>query len=121
MGGAHGMGQIGCDGYYIGKYPSINRVYNEWKLIAEAWHFLKLRCQLWNTEYGESSDSDSESIIPTPIVEFIIQNGTVATIKPKKVLKYQRTIPLFNPLVLTTNGLNGVVNCLILNKRLDYL
>lgn len=83
IGGPHGWcswdGTIGCDGFNIGKYSSIEEVHKEWLLIAQKWPNLKLRCQLWN---GEEEDTK-------PVVEFIIDNGTVQIIKPTTELKHQ--------------------------------
>lgn len=82
-------GTIGCDGYNIGKYPTIKDVYDEWKLIAQTWNFLKLRCQLWNVEYNQD---DSEAEQPKPVVEFIIENGYVTVINPNTCLKYSTKV-----------------------------
>jgi len=84
--GPHGWcswnGDIGCDGYNIGKYPSVDSVLKEWKLIANTWKFLELNCQLWNCEYGEEGK---------PVVEFIIKNGEVIVNKPNSVLFHRKT------------------------------
>jgi hypothetical protein len=97
IGGPHGWcswdGTIGCGDYNIGKYPSVKRVFEEWKLIASTWPFLKLRCQLWSDEeesnYNNDSDSYSDNIKESrPLIEYIIENGTVSLIKPKRKLNF---------------------------------
>lgn len=110
IGGPHGWcswdGQIGCDGYNIGKYPSVKSVYKEWKQIAAAWPFLKLRCQLWNKGYGEDSDSDDEDSHPRPVIEYIIKDGNVTVIEPIKKLRHACTVSSF-PVVLMRYGERG--------------
>lgn len=104
IGGPHGWcswdGHIGCDGYNIGKYPSVKSVYKEWKQIATTWPFLKLRCQLWNKGYGEE-DSHQR-----PVIEYIIENGNVTVIEPKKKLRHPCAVSSF-PVVLIRNGERG--------------
>lgn len=119
VGGPHGWcfwdGTIGCDGYNIGKWPSVKTVLKEWKLIAHTWPFLKLKCQLWDEEDDDEPDDnepddddeedddeedddepdddvlDEDNYIQKgshkPIVEFQIQDGTVSLVKPKNILK----------------------------------
>jgi len=77
IGGPHGWcnwdGVIGCHNYNIGKWPSVEDVYNEWKIIAKAFPFLELRCQLMNHEVScEDLVEKSE-----PVVEFRISKGKV--------------------------------------------
>lgn len=88
IGGPHGWcdwnGNIGCNNYNIGKYPSATEVLEEWKLIAKAFPFLELKCQLFNCESGE------DDITPEALIQFNIKNGKVTTSKPKKVLLYPR-------------------------------
>jgi len=93
IGGPHGWcnwdGTIGCHGYNIGNWPTVESVYNEWKLIAKTWPFLKLRCQLWNGENNidyDSDDSLDNYIEQGPVVEFIIEKGCVSLAEPR-VLK----------------------------------
>ncbi|CAH6419301.1 Hypothetical protein HVR_LOCUS502 [uncultured virus] len=87
IGGPHGWcswdGIIGTDGYNIGKWPSVDTVFNEWTRIAEAWPFLKLRCQLWNCECDSDHDDDDEPA--EPIVEYLIENGTVTMVDPTQL------------------------------------
>lgn len=110
IGGPHGWcswnGHIGCDGYNIGKYPSVEEIYEEWKSIAATWPFLKLRCQIWNKGYGEESDSDEEDSHPRPVVEYVIENGTVTALVPKKKLRHSCSVSSI-PAILMTNGERG--------------
>lgn len=99
IGGPHGWcnwyGSIGCDGYNIGKWPNVKSVFEEWNLIAKTWPFLNLRCQLWNTEYD---DEDSDC---SPVIEFVVANGSVSVINPIKVLYHTKTTGYaFNSLML---------------------
>lgn len=85
--GPHGWcsweGKIGCDGYNIGKYPTVESVLEEWKLIANTWKFLDLKCQLWDGEYYEEESR--------PVIEFIVKNGEVTSCSPKNVLFHEKT------------------------------
>lgn len=75
IGGPHGwcdwQGHIECSNYNIGKYPSATEVYEEWLLIAQAFPFLDLRCQLLDGEISESQE-------PCIQVEYTIRNGNVS-------------------------------------------
>lgn len=88
IGGSHGWcswdGTIRCSNYNIGKWPSVQEVYDDWVSIASEFPFLDLRCQLMNEEAGES-----ESI--KPLVEFRIKDGKVLISEPEEIL----TIPSF--------------------------
>lgn len=85
IGGPHGWcswnGRIGCSNYNIGKWPSVEDVYNEWVIIAEAFPFLDLKCQLMNCEAGENEE-------PKPVVEYEIKNGKVKLYESKEILDY---------------------------------
>lgn len=91
IGGAHGWchwgGNIGCNNYNIGKWPSVEDVYNEWKIIAKAFPYLDLTCQLVNHE------ADCEDMVddPRPLVNFIVKNGKVRMKQPDGYL----SIPSF--------------------------
>jgi len=71
IGGPHGWcdwdGTIGCSNYNIGKWPDVDQVRDEWKLIAAAFPFLCLTAQLVPNE-GES---------PEAVVTFTVANGGV--------------------------------------------
>lgn len=77
--GPHGWcdwdGNIFCNSYNIGKHPSVDAVANDWMEIASAFPMLKLRSQLLSEETTQADDS-------VPLVEFIIENGTVTVRKP---------------------------------------
>jgi hypothetical protein len=81
IGGPHGWinwdGSIAYGGHNIGKYPSAETVFNEWKLIAEAFPFLDLRCQLMNAEACEDG---------VPVIEYVINNGTVTAKEPTEII-----------------------------------
>lgn len=81
IGGPHGwcdwQGNIGCRNYNIGKYPSVQEVYEEWKAIAEAFPFLELTCQLMSHEAGPEDGIDK------PLVEYRVSNGRVIMVNPK--------------------------------------
>ncbi len=71
-------GNIGCNTYNIGKWPNYEEVLREWTLIAETFPFLDLECQLLD---GESCEDNA-----TPLVQFSIANGKVASFVPVKKL-----------------------------------
>ena len=82
VGGAHGWcdwnGNIGCNNYNIGKWPSVEEVYNEWKLIAKAFPYLDLTCQLMNHESSCADMVDD----PKPLINFVVKNGRVRMKEP---------------------------------------
>jgi hypothetical protein len=84
IGGAHGWcdwnGNIGTSNYNIGKWPSVEEVYNDWGQIAEAFPFLELTCQLQNSESGD------DDVIAAPVVEFQIKKGKVKMINPTELI-----------------------------------
>lgn len=73
VGGPHGWcnwnGDVFCNSYNIGKWPEVREVAAEWGMIAEAFPFLDLRCQLFR---GETGDDHNE-----PVVEFVVSQGVV--------------------------------------------
>jgi len=86
IGGPHGWcnwdGTISACNYNIGKWPAIEDVYNEWKLVAKTFPFLDLKCQLLNHEqcFPETVNN------PGPIIEFHVKGGRVKMSIPSKVL-----------------------------------
>lgn len=82
IGGPHGWcswsGYICTTSYNIGKWPSVDDVAREWRLIARAFPKLKLKCQLYSGETCE------EQIVP--LVEFSVSKGRVTVLRPKKEL-----------------------------------
>ena len=84
IGGAHGWchwdGGIGTSNYNIGKWPSVEEVYNDWVQIAEAFPFLELTSQLQNSEVGD------DDAIAVPVVEFKIKDGKVEMFYPTELI-----------------------------------
>ena len=84
IGGPHGwcdwQGNIHTRNYNIGKWPSVEEVYNDWVTIAEAFPFLDLRCQLLNSEAGEEVDEQK------PVVEFVVKDGKVEMVEPNGLI-----------------------------------
>ena len=84
IGGAHGWchwdGNIGTSNYNIGKWPSVEEVYNDWVQIAEAFPFLELTSQLQNSEVGD------DDAIAVPVVEFKIKDGKVEMFNPTELI-----------------------------------
>lgn len=81
--GPHGWcnwdGEIFSNNYNIGKWPSVETVYNEWKLIAKNFPFLNLKCQLYNGEHFEDGIK--------PIIEYRVKDGRVSMSIPKDELE----------------------------------
>lgn len=75
QGWCHPDGEIGY-GYNIGKWPEVNEVYDEFKLIAETFPFLELECTLMRDEYCEQSESNH------PIISFLVRDGEVECVDP---------------------------------------
>jgi hypothetical protein len=64
----------------IGKWPSVESVFNEWCLIAEAFPFLKLTCQLFNDEVINATDSRKA------VVQYTVEGGKVILSEPRDIL-----------------------------------
>lgn len=80
VGGPHGWcdwnGTIFTNSYNIGKYPSVEDVRDEWKLILKAFPFLNLTCVLFDRETCETGG--------VPIVSYTVRNKRVTvTLSPK--------------------------------------
>jgi len=75
-------GKIYTSNYNIGTWPSVEEVYDEWCVIAEAFPFLRLKAQLLNVE---SDTSDIETVLE-PVVEFHIESGTVTMVAPETMI-----------------------------------
>ena len=88
IGGPHGWcdwsGDIHSTNYNIGKWPSVEEVRADWAAIAEAFPFLRLRCQLWSGEAGVSNI--------VPLIEFVVARGKVRTITPRTTLLYPKDL-----------------------------
>lgn len=81
IGGPHGWcdwnGRIFCNNFNIGKYPDVETVFNEWKIIAKAFPYLNLKCQLFDGESCEDNIS--------PVVEYVVKNGKVKIQLPTNI------------------------------------
>ena len=101
IGGPYGwinwQGQIGCNSFNIGKWPSHERVLCEWELIAKEWPELNFRSQLVPDE------GDAEF----PAVEYVIDHGKVTVIEnPTLKLEPKSTgllLPEDQDIILDTN------------------
>jgi hypothetical protein len=84
IGGPHGWvdwdGIIGCSTFNIGKWPSVEKVLEEWKLIASTWPELEFQSQLIADE-GKGE----------PVVDFHISGGEVRMAEPVEVLEGSAT------------------------------
>lgn len=84
IGGPHGWcdweGNIEACNYNIGKWPSIQEVYDDWVKIAEAFPYLELKSQLLDGEIY------NDGLQPTPIVEFKISGGKVDMYENSEIL-----------------------------------
>ena len=91
IGGPHGWcnwdGAIGCSSYNIGKWPTIEDVLAEWKTIAAAFPFLKLKSQLFSGEHDEEELK--------PVIQFNIADGqaTIATIESLGMIRDPLSLP----------------------------
>jgi hypothetical protein len=77
MGGPHGwVHPSGLIGYLdnVGKWPSCGDLFEEWKLIATTWPFLKLGVTLMS---GESCEDEVK-----PIISFAVADGKVEVVDP---------------------------------------
>lgn len=78
IGGPHGWcdwaGRIGCSSYNIGKWPDTASVFEEWRIIAEAFPYLRLWSQLYD---GEQCEDDV-----VPVIEYVVADGEVIAQAP---------------------------------------
>lgn len=90
VGGAHGWcdwnGHIGANNYNIGKWPECDEVLNDWKLIAKAFPFLDLTCQLLS---GETCEDDLSAVI-----QYRVKDGKVKVSKPNNVKIYPKDLDI---------------------------
>ena len=86
VGGSHGFvdwdGTIGTCGHHIGKWPSIQNIHDEWKVIAREFPYLDLRCQLFS---GESCEKDT-----SPIIEYVVKDGVAEVQNPTEAIVYRK-------------------------------
>lgn len=77
IGGPHGwvdwQGRVFAAQYNIGKWPNIGEVTEEWRVIAKAFPYLRLTCQVLNCEIGYPPES--EPVRPTH--QWIVKDGKV--------------------------------------------
>jgi hypothetical protein len=82
VGGPHGWvnwsGDVFTNTYNIGKWPDVENVADEWAVIAEAFPYLNLTCQLRN---GEACEDGT-----VPVVEFVVKDGHVTVQPPTATL-----------------------------------
>lgn len=71
-------GNVFCNDYNVGKWPSASAVMEDWKLIAETFPFLSLKCQVFNHESGFPDSTEN----PGPVIEYHVRDGTVTAHKP---------------------------------------
>lgn len=96
-------GTIGCDGFNIGKWPSVKEVLKEWQLIAKEWPFLDLRCQLWNGEHHNPEEREDYA----PVIEFVVKNGIVTLSLPNGEVKHDNETPFINLASILLGGESG--------------
>lgn len=90
VGGAHGWcnwdGDIGSTDYNIGKWPTAEAVFSEWKTIAEAFPYLDLTAQLLNVEAGEAAGEHGGDRSVEALVEYRVKDGKVTVRVPDRPL-----------------------------------
>ncbi len=114
IGGPHGWcdwdGRVGADTYNIGKWPDADTVTREWRLIASAFPFLRLRAQLVTHEgTGE------------PAVEWALADGHVDQREPDGLLTRPRDIPERDVLAALSLGGGRGVGLTRLAAAFDHL
>ena len=65
-------GNIRTCNYNIGKWPSVEEVYNEWVIIAKEFPFLNLKAQLLDAEINQDDHEEFKVV-----VEYVIKDGKV--------------------------------------------
>lgn len=118
IGGPHGWcdwdGNIGCNTYNIGKWPSIKEVRDDWAAIAKTFPFLDLRSQLLDKEQCEQPQGN-------PVVEFVVKNGKVRVVEPKSLLIQPQDNTIDNAFSLFKPGRERGCTILQLAEALDYV
>ena len=96
IGGAHGWcnwdGKILSNSMNIGKWPDAVEVLKEWEIIAEAFPFLDLKCQLLSNEIHVAD--------AFPLIEYTIKDGKVNWRIPEKDEEFITPIVEFDDSVL---------------------
>lgn len=107
IGGPHGWcdwdGTIFSNSTNIGKWPSVEGVYREWSVVAEAFPFLSLRCQLLDGEWVEEGERKA-------LVEFRVEGGKVEAFIPED------TKPMISPA-----GFDALGACLGFDVRGEHI
>lgn len=113
LGGPHGWcdwdGSIGCSNYNIGKWPEVGQLTEEWRLIAEAFPFLRLQCQVMaEEEYGE----DGKVVgVPPVVAEWHVGDGLVRQVEIGPLLREPEWEPydIFKPWAERGVGWDGLL------------
>jgi hypothetical protein len=72
-------GTVGCSTYTIGKWPTVEELTEEWRVIAEAFPFLRLQCQVRaEAQFGP----DGEVVgVPPVVAEWHVGDGLVRQVE----------------------------------------
>jgi len=86
------MGRENLKNNSLEKWTSLINVYEDWKLIAETWKYLNLKCQLTNEWDDSGNDIDIMEemgyVYDKPIIEFHIHDRTVDIKNPDDILVF---------------------------------
>lgn len=67
----------------IGKWPDIEEVFKEWKIIAKNFPYLEMEIQLWNNDIYCDYNSIPDNYVIKPIIQFNLKNGKCIFTKPE--------------------------------------
>lgn len=105
IGGPHGWcdwkGNIGCCSYNVGKWPTGEDVYEEFRLIAEAFPFLTMKAQLLSEECCLALENNA-----VPLIEYRVSQGICNVMKPTKPLLKNDLIEEMSYKKLTVRGIS---------------
>lgn len=80
-GGPHGWcdwdGTIGSNSYNLGKWPEAKDIHDEWSIIAKAFPYLNLHCQLFSGGVYEGGN---------PVIDYMVKDGKASCVLPTKIL-----------------------------------
>ena len=96
--------------YNIGKWPDAPGILEEWRIIAEAFPYLDLRCQLYDKEECEED--------PQPLVEYVVKDGKAKAIKVKNPITLVPSV--FNAMDLMRPGREIGCTIAMFKKALEY-
>lgn len=71
-------GNIDYGTHNIGKWPSCEDVFKDWEIVANAFPYLNLRCQLFDKEGCEDGEE--------AVIEYIVREGKVEAVKPVDII-----------------------------------